>query len=158
MEIKLEDIFYPKKLWKITPGFQIFLIALLFTIYNFVAYTTYQTTGTMFGYPLSISILFVPIYEEIIFRGFILFGLMKYYSWKKAIIISSLLFGLWHFKNIFFLSQSELIYQILYTAFVFGPIVAYITIKSKNIWLAVIIHYLNNLLAPFSVLILSIYI
>jgi len=114
MEIKLEDIFYPKKLWKITPGFQIFLVALLFTIYILVAYFNYQTTGTMFGYPLSISILFVPIYEEIIFRGLILFGLMKYYSWKKAIVISSLLFGLWHLKNIFFISQSELIYQMLY--------------------------------------------
>lgn len=158
MEIKLEEILYPKKLWKLTPGFQIFLVALLFTIYTFVAYSTYQNTDTMFGYPLSISILFVPIYEELIFRGLILIGLMKFYSWKKAIVISSLLFGLWHLKNIFFISQSELIYQMAYTTFIFGPIVAYITLKSKNIWLAVILHYLNNLLAPFSALIFDNYI
>lgn len=155
MEIKLEEILYPKKLWKITPSFQIFIVVSLFTIYTFIAYTTYQNTGTMFGYPLGVSILFVPIYEEIIFRGFILFGLMKYYSWKKAIIISSLLFGLWHLKNIFFISQSELIYQMIYTAFIFGPIVAYITLKSKNIWLAVILHYLNNLLPSLSILVLG---
>ncbi|OHB17066.1 MAG: hypothetical protein A2734_01460 [Parcubacteria group bacterium RIFCSPHIGHO2_01_FULL_40_30] len=158
---KLEDVLYPKKFWRITPSFQILIVSILFTIYTLTAYLNYQDTGTMFGYPLSISILFVPIYEEIIFRGFILLGLMKYYSWKKAIIISSLLFGLWHLKNIFFISQisqNELIYKMIYTAFIFGPIMAHITLKSKNIWIAVILHYLNNLLAPLFILVFNSYI
>lgn len=157
METKLEEILYPRKIKFFGVSAQIFTVALLFIIYTIVSYIEYQKTGTMFGgYPLRISILFVPIYEEIIFRGFILTGLTKLYSAQKSIIISSLLFGLWHLKNIFFVPVSDVVYQMLYTALFFGPIVAYITLKTKNVWIAVMLHYLNNLLAPLSWVILAI--
>ena len=34
--------------------------------------------------------------------------------------------------------------QILYTALIFSPITAWITIKTRTVWPAVILHYLNN--------------
>src|SRR3989344_2126549 len=150
METKLEEILYPRKIKFFGVSAQIIAIAVLFAIYTALSYFEYQKTGMMWGYPLRISILFVPIYEELIFRGFILAGLTKFYSARNSIIISSLFFGLWHFKNIFFIPTHDLVSQMLYTAFIFGPIAAYLTLKTKNVWLAVIFHYLNNMIAPFS--------
>lgn len=131
----------------ITLGWQIFVISLLFTLLTVAGYQQYQDTGLMFGYPLSVSILFVPIYEELIFRGILLTELLNHYSEKKSILISSLLFALWHIKNIFWLSPTALLVQIAFAGLVFGPLAAYVTIKMKTVWPAVILHYLNNLLA-----------
>ncbi len=150
METKLEEILYPRKIKFFGVSAQIITVLALFTIYTALSYFEYQKTGTMWGYPLRISIFFVPIYEELIFRGLILAGLTKFYSARNSIIISSLIFGLWHLKNIFFIPTHNLISQMLYTAFIFGPIAAYLTLKTKNVWLAVILHYLNNAIAPFS--------
>lgn len=155
IEIKVEEILYPRKIKFFGVSAQIITVAALFVIYTTLSYFEYQKTGTMWGYPLRISILFVPIYEELIFRGFILAGLTKFYSARNSIIISSLLFGLWHLKNIFFISTPDLISQMLYTTFIFGPITTYLTLKTKNVWLAVILHYLNNAIAPFSWILLA---
>ncbi len=150
MSKSFAETLYPRKLKSFGVGAQLFTVAGLFCIYSLLAYTEYQTTGKMWGYPLSISILFVPIYEELIFRVFILVGLMKFYSIRTSFIISCLLFGLWHLKNIFWLSTPDLLYQMAYATFIFGPIVAYLTLKTKNVWTAIIFHYLNNIIAPFS--------
>ncbi len=150
MKQSLGKILYPRKLKFFGVSAQIFTVAALFCIYTILSYFNYKHTGKLWGYPLSVSILFVPIYEEIIFRGFILIGLTKFYSTRTAVVISCLLFGLWHLKNIFWLSGSELAYQMAYAACFFGPIAAYLTLKTKTIWTAIIFHYLNNILAPFS--------
>lgn len=146
------DLLACKKVWKFSPAFQVIAIAILFVTTILMGYIEYQKTGLLQGYPLSISIIFVPIYEEIIFRGIILGTLIKNTSKIKAIIISSLLFGLWHLKNIFFLEPEQLIHQIGYTTLFFGPIMAYITLRAKTIWPAVILHYLNNLIVASALL------
>jgi len=143
-----QEYLYPRRFKFFSVGVQIFTVALLFAFYTLYLYFGYKATGTMFGYPLRISILFAPIYEEVIFRGIILIGLTRFYPVKNSIVISSLLFGLWHFKNIFFISTPELAHQILYTALIFGPVIAWVTVKTKSIWPAIILHYLNNILAP----------
>lgn len=134
----------------LSPVIQVTLVTLLYVLTTLVAYWEYRSKGTMFGYPLSISILFVPIYEEIIFRGLILKGAEKQMNWPMAILVTSVLFGLWHLKNIFFLSPGHLAYQIAYTTLIVSPILSYITLKTRTVWPAVILHYLNNLLAPLS--------
>jgi membrane protease YdiL (CAAX protease family) len=141
--------------WVLTPGIQIALVAALFTATTIYGYFDYQHTGQLYGYPLSITILFVPIYEELIFRGLVLGGLLKYYSPSRAIGISSALFGLWHLKNIFYLGPEHLAFQMLYAALFLGPLLGYITWRTKTVWPAVILHYLNNLLAPLTALVIS---
>lgn len=148
------DLFQLKRIGFLTPGLQIVLISGLFALTTILGFLEYQRTGELFGYPLAISILFVPIYEELIFRGFILRGLSRMYSLKAAIIGSSLLFGLWHLKNIFYLTPPRLAYQMAY-AVVLGLILAYVTVRTKTVWIAVILHYLNNLLAPLSLILLA---
>ena len=131
----------------LTPTVQIILIAGLFVLTVLSQYREVKSTGKIYGrYPLGWAIFFAPIYEEIIFRGFILFYFISIYSVTIAIIFSSFLFGLWHLKNIFWDGEKGVLKQMIYTGVIFGPIAAVVTIWSGTIWLAVIAHYTHNLL------------
>ena len=140
-----------KKIMFLTPFIQISILAILFIGTTILANQSYQKTGLLFGNPLFtyMGILFAPIYEEIIFRGIIFQKLLKGNSVFKAIILSSIIFGLWHIKNIFFQDMSHLISQVLYTTFIFGPLMCLIAYKTKTIWIGSIIHYLNNFIIFF---------
>lgn len=149
------NLFQFKTVWKLSPGFQIAAIAVLYLLITTYSWLDVQKTGLMYGYPIHVSLLFAPIYEEIIFRGLILMTLLKHYSATRSIVVSSLLFGLWHLKNVFYLDTDHLIQQLIYTTFFFGPVTAWLALKLKTLWPGIIIHYLNNLLAPFSLVLIN---
>ena len=77
-----------------------------------------------------------PICEEIIFRGIILKGLLKTYDYKKAILFSSVIFGVIHLVPI----------QVI-SAFFIGIILGYLYYKTRSLWLVSIIHVANNVIA-----------
>jgi membrane protease YdiL (CAAX protease family) len=87
-----------------------------------------------------ISIILVGIIpafcEEMFFRGIVLTGFQKNYSGKKAILISSLLFGIIHLNPWQFIS-----------AFIIGIFSAWICIKTRSIVLSIYIHIFNNIAA-----------
>ncbi len=131
------------------PLMQIFVICLIFVAIVIVQYKIYKKIGTFsHNYPPHTLTLFAPIYEEVLFRGIFLSGLIYVYGMIPAIVITSILFGIWHIRSIFFMPVNKTIVQILYTGLILGPIFALITIYTGSIWLAVILHFLNNLLAP----------
>jgi membrane protease YdiL (CAAX protease family) len=74
--------------------------------------------------------------EEMLFRGIILNGLAENYSERKAILISSLLFGLTHLNPWQFLS-----------AFIIGVLSAWLCIRTKSIVLSIYIHGFNNIVS-----------
>ncbi len=84
------------KIGVLTPTIQIVLLVFFFISTSILASASYQKTGLLFGYPLFyyLEALFAPVYEEIIFRGFVFSIFLKYSATKKAIIYSSVLFGL----------------------------------------------------------------
>lgn len=144
----IPEILQLKQIAFLTPLLQILIISLLFVVTVITQFKAYEKTGKMWGhYPLSTSSFFAAIYEEILFRGLILVGLLQLYPKTVAIVLSSLLFGLWHFKNIFYIPKKQLLYQMLYTGFFFGPLMALVTLATGTIWLAVILHFANNLFA-----------
>ncbi|MBI9099166.1 MAG: CPBP family intramembrane metalloprotease [Spirochaetaceae bacterium] len=89
---------------------------------------------------LLLIVIIPAVCEEILFRGFILFGLKRHYSPHKSIFISSLLFGLVHLNPWQFL-----------TAFLLGLIFGWIAVKTESIILPILGHTLNNLMALISV-------
>ncbi len=123
---------------------QIISISLLYALTTLGCYFDFKARGTMYGYAPSTSLLFVPIYEELIFRGFLLNFFERNYGFLRSIIAVSILFGLWHLKNIYWLNGQALTQQMLYTALIFSPITCWITLKTRSLWPAVIIHYINN--------------
>lgn len=96
-----------------------------------------QNPEGIFGFLLVlISTVFVPaLVEEFVCRGLIL-GYLKKYGEGFAVIMSALLFGVMHGN----FEQTPF-------AFLVGLVLGYITVKSKTIWIAVLVHGFNNLIS-----------
>lgn len=86
-------------------------------------------------------VIFAPLIEEIIIRGFILNRLNSFTKSSVAIIVSSFLFGLIHFQ----LSAFP-------TLFIMGLVTAYATLRTRSLMPAIGIHILNNSFVFFAVL------
>lgn len=143
----LLEVFKLKQIGFLSPFIQIVLICGLFTFAIITQRKEYKRTGKTYGhYPWRISTFLSSIYEEVIFRGFILYGLLMFLSPLSSIIISSVLFGLWHFKNYKWQTGKETLSQVLYTGIVFGPLVCLLTLYTGTIWPGVIVHYIHNFL------------
>jgi membrane protease YdiL (CAAX protease family) len=99
----------------------------------------------MLGGAPEVWILFVPITEEILFRGFVLGALEIAYGRSAAVAVSSALFGVWHLKNAFWMSNADVAQQIAYTALVIGPATGWLSMTTRSVWPGVILHYLDNL-------------
>lgn len=73
-----------------------------------------------------------PILEEVIFRGFILRSMQKYGN-LTAMIVSSLLFSMFHLNLVQFVNPVLM-----------GIVLAFIAIKSQSIFPSIIAHIFNN--------------
>lgn len=131
-----ESFFQLKKVWRLSPAWQVVLIGLLFLA---------TVGGYVLGSSILITVLVAPVYEEIIFRGYVLSGFLKWCGVRKSIIFSSVLFGIWHLKNLFYYDLADVVYQMIYTGLILGPVLAYFAYKTKTIWPGVAIHYAVNL-------------
>ena len=89
------------------------------------------STGNFF-LQLFLTALLPAICEEFMHRGIVLQGI-KHMGFKKAILISSILFALLHLN----------IQQVSF-AFVVGLILGLVAVVSKNIYPAIIIHFVHN--------------
>ena len=125
---------------------QALLVVGLFVTTVLCTYAEYREKGTVFGFPgPAFNVLFAPIYEELLFRGWILARLVRNHSNTFAIVASALLFGLLHLRNIYWLDTETLARSMAYTGLLLGPLFGYVTLRCRTLWPAVILHYLNNL-------------
>lgn len=96
-------------------------------------------------YLYTIYVIGIALVEEIVFRGVLLFLLLDVFKKSKlkyffSILISSGVFSLFHLTNLFAnMDIGSVLLQMVYT-FLVGAMLAIVTIKTKNIWMAVIIH------------------
>lgn len=80
-------------------------------------------------------VIVAPIIEEVLFRGIILQGFLTRYSPVRAIIFSSLLFGIWHLSIPQMISGTAL-----------GIFVGWIFIRTKSLTVAIVCHSIANAL------------
>ena len=136
---------------RLTVTHQIVLLVLAYLSSIAYYYHQWLTTGLL---PLPGNhwlLIFAPLYEEVLFRGLILGSLLKNYSKKTAILTSALLFGIWHLKNFSAYTPEAMLYQVAYAGLILGPFLAWLTLKTKSIWMGVLVHTANNiLLSPLS--------
>jgi membrane protease YdiL (CAAX protease family) len=134
------------ELWKATIVFMIGFCILSSELDNIVSYfipppnfliSVFEATVVEPMFIMSIiSVAIVPaITEEMLFRGIILSGFKNNYSERKAIVVSSLLFGLWHLNPWQFVS-----------AFIIGLISAFICLRTGSLLLCIYMHLFNNAL------------
>ena len=106
----------------------------------------FREHGTVFGFPgPGFNVLFAPIYEELVFRGWILGTLARRRSNLLALVVSSLLFGLLHLRNVYWLEPAELARSMAYTGLVLGPAAGWLTLRTRTVWPAVLLHFAYNL-------------
>ena len=140
------SLFEFRRAWIIPAWAQAAGVVGLFIATVLLTNAEYKSRGTVFGFPgPAFNVLVNPIYEELIFRAWILGMLVRHHSSAVAIAISSILFGIVHLRNIYWLNTIDLVQMMAYTGLVLGPICGYITLRFRTVWPAVILHYLNNL-------------
>jgi len=94
-----------------------------------------EMTLTMYLIQIVTVAILPAICEEFIHRGLLLQG-TKHIGFNKSIIITGILFGLIHLN----------ITQVFYAA-ILGILIGYIAVISKNIWPAIIVHFMNNFIS-----------
>jgi membrane protease YdiL (CAAX protease family) len=88
-------------------------------------------------FPFMVSALFIaPVFEELFFRGILLRGLLGNYDAVVSIVLSALLFGIFHMNGPQFVN-----------AFLLGFILGYVYYSTRSLMLCVAIHAMNNGLA-----------
>ena len=99
--------------------------------------------------------LAIAISEEFLFRGVMFTQMLD--SWKNkknfmwvAILISSIIFGLRHFLNLITTPNTLVttIGQVLFT-FMAGFYLCAVYLRTRNIWVCIIIHFLEDLFTGF---------
>jgi hypothetical protein len=88
---------------------------------------------------LKVAII-APIIEETLFRGIIMHGLMKNYKSWYAILISAILFSLFHLNP----------WQMSYTFFL-GLFIGWIMTRTRSLPLCIITHSINNIIVLLSI-------
>lgn len=94
-------------------------------------------------YGFLLVVIISPIYEEIIYRGFLFQGIKEKYNATSAIAISAVLFSIMHFNLI----QST-------HALFLGILLGYIYQQTASLTVTCLVHMINNLMVlffPFSV-------
>jgi len=85
------------------------------------------------------GILFAPVMEETLFRGFIFPGFRQQYGWKKAAVLSSAIFALAHLQLVAFIPT-----------FIPGLLFSYLYHKTNSTLPGMIIHLIVNAIGLFS--------
>lgn len=83
-----------------------------------------------------LAVIFAPIAEEVLFRGIILEGFAKRYGATKAILGSSLLFGLIHVQPL----------QVV-GAFFGGLFMGWVYLRTRSLIPVIFLHLVNNLMS-----------
>lgn len=103
-------------------------------------YLEQYLSNTSYAFIFISTCIMAPIFEEILYRGILLNGLLKKYSYKKAIIFSALIFGIAHMN----LPQGI-------NAFFLGTIIGLAYYYTKSIYVCMLMHFVNNFLVNFVV-------
>ena len=137
---------FPKALLWSLPCFMVALVnfPIVAIIYGTARIVRTDLIGLYILYVLGVALL-----EELIFRGTLLIVVSDYFMRKKhgviiVVLICSLVFSLFHLTNLLPPANASIGYtllQCLYT-FLIGAMLMVTIIKTRNIWLCILIHAL----------------
>jgi len=116
---------------------------------------SYQAVDTMPAAGMVAGVIWmnlaIAVSEEFLFRGVILNVLLKAYSERKhavfsAVLVSCVIFGLRHLLNL--AVKPDALYmtcaQVIFT-FMAGTYLCAVYLRTKNIWVCVLIHFLEDM-------------
>ncbi|MCB9498783.1 MAG: CPBP family intramembrane metalloprotease [Bacillales bacterium] len=129
----------------------------------FFSYQTIETLPSLsFFFAFLLSTLFIALSEEFLFRGLILGVLVRGMEDKGkrgifyAVFIASTIFGIRHLLEFF---DSPQMYIMVFTQVIFtfmaGVYLSALYLRTKNIWVCVTIHFLEDFFSSFWLLFAS---
>jgi len=136
---------------KVAQAFALFLIIYFFDFFyllflKLIGSISYQSKSNVLfefisppGLIFFMGVIIVPLIEETFFRGFLFGGLVKNLGWKRAAVLSSLVFA---FVHIF--SPASIRFFPFYFGLGFG--FSWLYFKTRSIVPSVIMHGLHNFL------------
>jgi membrane protease YdiL (CAAX protease family) len=98
------------------------------------------------------AVIFAPLFEEIVFRGFILKNIYDKNKvfWQANLITALMFLGIhipgWYFQERLFILKSI---TSAFTVFIVGLIAGYAKKKSDSLWGSILFHAINNLYSLF---------
>lgn len=104
--------------------------------YDMFSEAMQKMTGGPFWSAFLVTAIFAPIFEEWLCRGMVLRGLLTKVKPAWAIIISALFFALIHMNP----------WQAL-NAFIIGLVMGFVYYRTGNLYLTMLIHFVNNAFA-----------
>lgn len=96
------------------------------------------------GVRVALAVLVVcvaPVVEELVFRGVLLSGLMRYMKAGWAVAVTALIFGCVH------LPDFKFAWYAIPALVLLGAVLAWLRLRSRSLWPAVAAHGFNNLMA-----------
>lgn len=94
-----------------------------------------QNSGQGF-WAIVTTVIFAPVFEELIFRGLILEALLRRHRRLISVVVSSMLFAVVHFQP-----------EVMVSAFVSGLVLGTIYLHTSSIFSTIILHSINNAIA-----------
>ena len=95
-------------------------------------------SGRSWSYNFVSSVILAPLTEEVIFRGLVLQGLLERYSPRFSIVISALMFGIWHGNM-----------QQVIGSTMSGLGLGWVFAKTRSLWVVIGLHAFHNGLVCF---------
>ncbi len=117
-------------------------IIILTLLLTFAGFARAIKQKNLFFYNAGITAGFM---EEILYRSVIFsLALDIWNNQWVALGVSSLLFGLWHLKNYYWVGKKDAIKSMFYTALFYGPVFGLVRIWTGDIYLSILLHYLTD--------------
>lgn len=105
----------------------------------------------------SVTILFlsaiVPVMEEVLFRGYMQTWLRQYLKQRTSILLTSLIFGLFHYSS----SQGAKNLELFSALFLLSCFLGYLRERQKNLWAPIGLHCIFNFMSIVSIYFLENY-
>lgn len=135
--------------WLVTLAVAIYV--LLVDFYAFFREVSFQPVSLFNHYALGLILraLQVGFVEEVVFRGIILYGLVRVWGKSKrglfaALAVQSALFGTLHALQAFFGADPASAISNVLATFIFGLWVGSLVISVRSVWPAIILHAVSN--------------
>lgn len=88
------------------------------------------------GWSVLAVVVFAPLFEEFLCRGYLLGSLQKCYGATRAVLLSSLFFGVLHVQPV-----------AVVNAFLMGVVLGVVYLATRTLWAPILLHAANNALA-----------
>jgi membrane protease YdiL (CAAX protease family) len=120
------------------------VLSIIYTIISSVGHR-FQGVSPSLAYAL-IAYIINSFSEEILFRGYMQTRLITYWGSLKGLLVTSLLFALWHFPGRYFEFSGDILTALDYSMLRFTPsiLLGYLMVKSQNIIPSAIFHVFWN--------------